>query len=235
MSRRRVLNTRAPDQASELSRLLAEAGFESVESPAITAAYSWEAGELDGVRRDLRAGLFDWVVLPSQNAGRGLEPELNAARVLCGAATASALGISAEVTLERFSAARALEVLRRGLVQSGQHALVPRAAEGREELLDGLRELGVIVSAPVAYRTVAVESAASRLRAGGIDVVTVCSPSAMRSVAPAITPDHFLVCLGETTAEAAREMGLRVDAVAARTSMDALVEAVAQLPTQVVA
>ena len=230
MRRAVVLNSRAAEQAGELSRLLAEAGFEAVEAPAITIAHGWgDATTLEDVRRDLHAGLFDWVVLPSQNAGRAIAPELAGAHVVCGAATAVALGITAEVVLDRFSAAAALEALRLRALP-GQRVLVPRAAEGRDELVDGLRDLDVDVAAPVAYRTLPVEDAANRLRAGGIDVVTACSPSALRSLADAVTADVALVCLGETTAEAARGLGLRVDAVAAQTTMASLVEAVMNLP-----
>ena len=230
MRRAVVLNSRAAEQAGELSRLLAEAGFEPLEAPAITIAHGWgDATTLEDVRRDLHAGLFDWVVLPSQNAGRAIAPELAGAHVVCGAATAVALGITAEVVLDRFSAAAALEALRLRVLP-GQRVLVPRAAEGRDELVDGLRDLDVDVAAPVAYRTVPVEDAANRLRAGGIDVVTACSPSALRSLGGALTADVALVCLGETTADAAREMGLRVDAVAAQTTMASLVEAVMNLP-----
>jgi uroporphyrinogen-III synthase len=220
-----VLNTRAREQAAELSRLLAERGFEPVEAPAIAIVPAWDPVELEAVRGDLRAGRFDWVFLASQNAARGLEPELPAARVVCGAATAQALGILPEIAVDRFSAASALELVRASIAP-GARVLVPRAAEGRDELLDGLRRLGADVLAPVAYRTVPVPDAANRLRAGGLDVVTVCSPSAVRSVASALSHDMLLVCLGETTAAAARDMGLRVDAVAARTSMESLVEAV---------
>jgi uroporphyrinogen-III synthase len=233
VTRRVVLNTRAAAQASELSRLLTQAGFEPVEAPAITIAHGWgDTTTLDDIRRDLRAGLFDWVVLPSQNAGRDIAAELAGARIVCGAATAAALGITPEVVLDRFSAAAALETLRLRVLP-GQRVLVPRAAEGRDELVDGLRVLGVEVTAPVAYRTEPVDAAAKRLHAGGIDVVTVCSPSAVRSVASAINPSVAVVCLGETTAEAARQVGLRVDAVAARTTMDALVHAVRQAVSEV--
>ena len=227
-----VLNTRAQEQAAELSRLLARRGFEPVEAPAIAIVPAWNPVELEAVRRDLRAGRFDWVVLASQNAARGLEPELPAARVVCGAATAQALDILPEIAVDRFSAATALELVRTSIAP-GARVLVPRAAEGRDELLDGLRGLGAEIVAPVAYRTLAVPDAANRLRAGGIDVVTVCSPSAIRSVGAALTGDVPLVCLGETTAATARDLGLRVDAVAARTSMESLVEAVRRLPRPV--
>jgi uroporphyrinogen-III synthase len=217
-----VLNTRPAEQSAELSRLLEREGFEAVAAPAVGIIPAWNDAELASVHQRFES--FDWVVLASQNATHGLEREFLGRRIVCGAATAAALGIIPEVTLTRFSAAAALEALRPYLIR-GQRVLVPRAAEGRDELIDGLRALGAIVEAPVAYRTVAVADAARRLRSGGIDVVTLCSPSAVASVAPAVSLE-LVVCLGETTAAAARDAGLRVDAVAAATSMAALVDAV---------
>jgi uroporphyrinogen-III synthase len=79
-----------------------------------------------------------------------------------------------------------------------------------------------------------MSDAAARLRRGGIDVLTLCSPSAVRSVAGAVDSAPVVVCLGETTAEAARACGLRVDGMAASTSMASLVTAVeAALGTRV--
>jgi uroporphyrinogen-III synthase len=224
-----VLNTRPAEQASELSDLLRAASFDVVEAPAIAIVPAWDASALDQARSHLRGGLFAWVVLASQNAGRGLEDELRAQadRVLCGAATAAALGLELARVLDRFSAAAALKVLR-PLVTSGQRVLVPRAAEGREELVDGLREMGVEVDAPIAYRTVSSGAAAERLRLGDVDVLTLCSPSAVKSIftATAAPREMLVACLGATTADAARAHGVRVDRVADRPTMPALVAAV---------
>jgi uroporphyrinogen-III synthase len=222
-----VLNTRPRDQAAPLSRLLTQAGFEPVDAAAIEIVPAWSFAELESARRELRAGTFDWVILPSQNAGDFLRNDLSTVRVLCGAATAHALKIHSAVALDRFSAAAALKALK-PLIKAGQRILVPHAAEGRDELIDGLKALGGDVRALVAYKSEAVGDAAARLAAGGIDVITVCSPSAVASLLPAISsPQPLLVCLGETTAEAARQAGLRVDAVADKTTMASLVQAVA--------
>jgi uroporphyrinogen-III synthase len=222
----RVLNTRPVEQASELSDLLRAAGFDVVEAPAIAIVPVWDVTSLEQARSQLRGGAFAWVVLASQNAGRGLEDELRAQadRVVCGAATAAALGLDHARVLDHFSAAAALKVLRR-LVASRQRVLVPRAAEGREELVDGLREIDVEVAAPIAYRTVSSDAAAERLRQGDVDVLTLCSPSAVNSV-PALRHEIVVVCLGATTADAARAHGVRVDRVADRPTMPALVAAV---------
>ncbi len=227
MSRPVVLNTRPSEQASELTRCLLAAGLAAVEAPAIAIVPAWDAHAFEQTRRALRDSAFAWVVVASPNAGRGLATELRAqgTRVVCGAATAAALGLAHARTLERFSAAAALDALR---VLGGSHArvLVPRAAEGREELVDGLRELGMHVVAPVAYRTVPTSAAATRLRQGDVDVLTLCSPSAANAVAGCVPERTLAVCLGRTTADAARGAGLRVDCVADRPDMAALVSAI---------
>jgi uroporphyrinogen-III synthase len=212
-----VLNTRPTDQSAELSSLLRAAGFDVVEIPAI---------EIEPVTFTLSANAYDWLVLQSQNAARAL-PTLPRGRIVCGLATARALAVEPAVALERFSATAALDALR-PRVRQGERVLVPRAAEGRDELVDGLRALGVDVEAPICYRTVGRPHAFAD--APAVDVVTLCSPSAVRAVVDGIGRSGLLaarvVCLGETTANAAAEAGLRVDAVARRTSMPSLVAAV---------
>jgi len=219
-----VLNTRPREQAAELSGLLEQAGFSAIEAPAIAIVPAWDPVELEAVRRNLQAGAYSLVVLASQNGAHGLDAELRDVRVMCGAATAAALGLEPLIALQRFSAAAALDAIR-AYLNRADRVLVPRAGEGRDELIDGLRAMDLNVDAPVAYRTVAVENARNRLLDGGIDVLTLCSPSAARSVADAVTGDVVVVWLGQTTAEAARTRGLRVDAVAANTSVPALVAA----------
>jgi uroporphyrinogen-III synthase len=229
-----VLNTRPRDQAAELSRLLTAAGFEVVEAPAIETVPAWDPGELQAVRTDLAAGAYDWVVLPSQNAGRILLEGFGQARLVCGAATAKALGVTPTLALDRFSARAALDAMR-PLVRPGQRILVPRAAEGHLELTDGLVALGARVDAPIAYRTVAVEpsslvNAMARLGTGEVSAITACSPSAINSLLAGVGRETLLttklICLGETTAEAARQVGLRVDGMAEKTTMASLVDAV---------
>jgi uroporphyrinogen-III synthase len=229
-----VLNTRPQDQAAELSRLLREAGFAVVELPVLEIVPAWDPAELEQVAARLQSGAYTWIVLTSQNAARTLLGAVGTAalpteRVICGAATAAALGLDGAITLPRFSAAAALDTLRPRL-RADARMLVPRAAEGREELLDGLHTLGVAVDAPVCYRTQAVPP--DRLAHTRVDVITLCSPSALHALLDAwpraALEQAAIVCLGETTARAVRSAGLTVRAVAAQTSMPSLVEAVCQ-------
>jgi uroporphyrinogen-III synthase/uroporphyrinogen III methyltransferase/synthase len=105
--------------------------------------------------------------------------------------------------------------------------LVPRAAEGRPELVAGLVSAGAEVVAPVAYRTVpappeALAPLADLLEAGRVDAVAFASPSAVKSVAGALGPRAgllgraLLAAIGPTTAEALRAAGLPVGALPAR-------------------
>jgi uroporphyrinogen-III synthase len=156
--------------------------------------------------------------------------------VACGAAAARTLGLPAALIVQPFSAAAALAMLE-DRVPPGARVLVPRAADGRAELIEGLRARGVAVQAPVAYATQPVPDARAALRAASFDVLTLCSPSAVAAVVAApgdassgwLTPRELppvVVCLGETTAAEARRRGLAVAAVAAETTMDSLVASV---------
>jgi len=122
---------------------------------------------------------------------------------------------------------------------AGRAVLVPRAEEGRPELVAGLLRAGAEVCAPVAYRTVAVDvqalqPLADALSAGGLDAITFASPSAVRSVVAALGPDAparlervVLAAIGPTTSGAMRDAGL-VPAVEPETyTVPALADAVA--------
>lgn len=222
-----VLNTRPREQAAELSEALRADGLIPVEAPAIAIEPAWESDRLTATRDALRAGAYAWVILASANAGRALLDDLGQTPVLCGASTAHALGIQPRVTLPRFNASTALAAIAPRL-QPGDRVLLPRAAAGRDELPDGLVALGVDLEAPVAYRTVGCDEAARRLATDGIEVVTVCSPSAVAALAPAVSRLRRLpiVALGDTTASALRARGLTPAAIAERSSMDDLVAAV---------
>jgi uroporphyrinogen-III synthase len=121
----------------------------------------------------------------------------------------------------------------------GRAVLVPRAGEGRPELVDGLRAAGAEVIAPVAYRTVAAPPEAlaplgDLLEHGAVDAVAFASPSAVRSVVAALGPRAALLervllgAIGPTTAAALREAGLAPGAMPAEHTGEALAEALAE-------
>ncbi|MDQ3810770.1 MAG: uroporphyrinogen-III synthase, partial [Chloroflexota bacterium] len=201
----RVLNTRPLEQAAELSALLRAAGFEVVEAPAIEIVPRWADAEMQVIRARLRQGQYTWLVLSSGNAARLLSQALGGqpppVPVLCGETTARTAGLQAAMTLDRFSAAAALEALRPRLAR-GDCVLIPRAQEGRDELVEGLLAHGIRVDAPVLYATRPMPSTAlvALLQGEAIEVVTVCSPSAVQALVTSVgrqwLSERRLVCLG---------------------------------------
>ena len=108
--------------------------------------------------------------------------------------------------------------------------LLPRSEQADRRLPDALAAAGWVVVEVPAYRTVPVRvDSDDAAAAAGADAVVFAAGSAVRAYAEAGLPiSPALVCIGESTAEAAREAGLVVSAVAARPEPAALVEAVIQ-------
>jgi uroporphyrinogen-III synthase len=121
----------------------------------------------------------------------------------------------------------------------GRRVLLPRAAEGRAELLEGLVAAGADVVAATCYRTVAAPASAmaplaDAIADGRIDAVTFASPSAVKSVVAALGTragllEHcVLAAIGPTTAAALEECGLRVTVTPEISTALALADALAR-------
>lgn len=246
LSGRRVLVTRAREQASGLSERLAELGAEPVEFPAIRIRPLEDPASLDRALGQLRA--FDWVVFTSANGVRaaferldllGLDARaFSAARVAAiGPATAEALrerGLRADFVPSAFTSQAMLAELA-PRIGSERRVLLLQADVAPRALADGLAASGAVVENVVAYRTEPDASGRDevqqRLEAGSIDFVTFTSSSTVRnlvaalggSVGPLAGPT--IACIGPVTAATARELGLRVDLVAAVHTIDGLIEA----------
>ncbi|MHB0868145.1 MAG: uroporphyrinogen-III synthase, partial [Chloroflexota bacterium] len=195
-------------------------------------------------------GSYDWIVFTSANGVKALLERLEAlgrdVRALGGArlaaigpATAQALRrcrlhvdlVPSEYVAEEVASA----LISRGV--AGKRVLLPRADLARDVLALDLERAGAVVDDVVAYRTVPAMADLARLReqlAGGeIDVVTFASSSTVRYLvaglgeeARALLARPTIACIGPITAETARELGLRVDVVAAEHTIPGLVEAI---------
>lgn len=117
--------------------------------------------------------------------------------------------------------------------------LLPRAAVARDYLPRVLTEAGARVDDVACYRTVAPDSSdLGRIKAlldgGGIDCVTFTSSSTVRNFAALFDVTELapllvgasIACIGEVTAETAREFGLDVTIQPAETSLSALAKAI---------
>ena len=252
---KRVLVTRSRTQASRMCELLEDAGAIPVELPAIAIAPPEDFAPLEDAVS--RMSSFGWVIFASVNAVGAVFERLeahgrdarafNRARVgAIGPATAAALkqrGIRPDFTPSRSVSSAALEELA-DYQWTGVSVLLPAADIGRDELAEGLSQLGARIERVTAYRTITPPDAAQRARdafAKGIDVVTFTSSSTVRNLlslldTPSSLPEggntrggtlsgSLIACIGPITSATARELGLRVDIEAAEHTVDGLAEA----------
>ena len=242
---RRIVVTRATQQAPALSDKLRELGAEVVEMPATQIARL----DLKPLREAIHhLPTFDWLMFSSQNAvsifWEQLLGEARDARSLAGVkvaavgpATAGALlehGIAVEVIPERFVAEGLLDTLRARDDIAQSKVLYVTAEGARDVLPRGLRELNADVTLIEAYRSIAdgegADRLAKQLEADKIDLITFTSGSAVRGFVDAVGADLAqkvpAASMGEQTSAALREAGIEVKAEAEESTLDGLVAAV---------
>lgn len=226
--RPRVVVTRARDQAESLIRGFEAAGARVELLPLIEVGDPRETGPLDEALAHLDT--FSWVVFASTNAVDAVvrrrpppwPEDLRVAAV--GPATRAALadvGVRCDlVARERTGEGLARELadtVGPGSGPTSERVLLPRAADGRHELPNGLREAGFDVVAVEAYRKlrpVAARAAAHRLFEKEVGWVTATSPRIARELAALFGPtwpdrrsELRALSIGPTTTRALREIG----------------------------
>src|SRR5216117_551270 len=249
---RRIVVTRAREQAGELARALEARGAEPVLAPVIRIQPLENLGALRAALTGLSA--YRWVVFTSQNAVQivfdrlvawGLTPRVFSTTSVAaiGTATAEALtvrGVVPALVPEEFVAESLADALLRhgGGTLAGARVLIPSAEDAREVLATTLRQHAAEVETIAVYRTVPVQSDLSALaadiRGGRVDAVTFTSSSTVRSfvdlVGPAAATSGGFVAatIGPVTAGTARELGLRDIIEADPHTVDGLVDALAR-------
>jgi len=230
---RRIVVTRAREQAGDLVRALEERGAVAVLAPVIRIQPVENLAVLRGALTALSA--YRWVVFTSQNAVQivfdrlvawGLTPRVFASTSVAaiGTSTAEALtvkGVVPALVPPEFVA----EALAEALIQHsrgslvGARVLIPSAEDAREALAAGLRQAGAAVDALPVYKTVAAQTdlrgVADDIIGGRIDAVTFTSASTVRCFVDLIGPEvatsgRFVAAtIGPVTGGTARELGLR--------------------------
>jgi uroporphyrinogen III methyltransferase/synthase len=244
---KRIVVTRAREQASDFVEALRARGAEAVEFPLIRtvppqdgyAALDEEIGQI---------GEFAWVCFASAPSVRAFFARLTAAGrdardlagirlAAVGPATALALqaqGVHADFQPQEATGAALGDELP-GEV-AGKRILLPRASEGEEGLAERLMERGARVTSAVAYQTVldgtGAESVRERLAEGSLDVVTFTSSSTVKNFAAALgigsqgLGNVVIACIGPSTAKTATDMlGREPDVVAADHTIPGLMAA----------
>lgn len=236
---RRVVVTRAREQASELADRLRDLGAAVVEVPAIAIAGPADGGAaLAEAATAVSAGRYRWVVVTSPNGARRFLACLRDARDLggvrvaaMGPGTAAALlagGIRADLVPDRFVGEALLEVFP-DPPPGGGRALLARAAVARDLVPEGLRRRGWDVDVVEAYRTVAGRPTTAQLEAvERSDAVTFTSSSTVERFLDVLGDGRvppLVACIGPITAATARRHGLDVDVVADEHTIAGLVTA----------
>ncbi len=114
---------------------------------------------------------------------------------------------------------------------TGKKVLLPRAKEGRPEIVDVLRSLGATVSDIALYETVPVEPSTEAMAeiTAGVNVLTFTSPSTAINfydmVDRSAVAYAVVACIGPTTANAVRTLGVQVDVVPSSYTVNDMVDA----------
>lgn len=242
---KRIVVTRASDQAPALSGRLRELGAEVLEVPAVRIARL----DLEPLRSALETLTdYDWIVFTSRNgvslfweqllsSGRDARSLAGIRIAAVGAATAGALlehGIAVDVIPERFVAEGLIEALRERADMAGASVLHVGAEGARDALRTGLGELGATVTLLPVYRSVPQPEGGENLRAalehGDVDLVTLTSASAVAGLVDAVGADAATrapaASIGPITSDAARTAGLDVTVEAKESTIDGLVDAI---------
>ena len=249
---KRILMTRAKEQAGELAALLAGHGAEAIEAPTINIVPPIDWAPVD--QAISRIGTYDWIIFTSVNGvdrfmnrvrAKGLDARCLAGRRLCciGPRTAQELenfGVKADLIPADYQAEGVLEAL------AGEHLkqvrfLIPRAEVARELLPEELRAQGAHVDVVPVYRTITPAQHDAEWRQLLLDhrihVVTFTSSSTVKNFVTmlggvdAVRPllqSITIACIGPITAKTAEEYGLTVSIMPRENTIPALVDAIAR-------
>jgi len=249
---KRIVITRAPEQARELVDSLEELGAEVALLPMVSFAPPPDWRTLDEQLRQLAS--FDALVFLSTNAvayifDRCAELGIQCERLLSedrfvgavGPATARALqekGVDVSyVTKKGTGEALVREI---GPSLAGRRVLLPRSDRGDEHIPNALRAMGARVTEVVAYRTVGPPAVdpeiLDRMRRAEIDAIVFASPSAVHTFAraigesdlPALSTRVAFLAIGPTTAAAMRSSGASVRIKAQESSASGIAKALVQ-------
>ena len=252
---RRIIVTRAKEQAYDLVERLVDLGAEPIESATIPIAPPVDLEPLDDACA--RVESFDWIVFTSVNgveyflrrlvAGRGDVRNLKGVRLCAiGPATAERLtrhGIKVDLVPEEHRSEAVVGILCAKDNLRGKRVLLPRADLAREVLPRELQAAGALVENVTAYRTIfeSLEQPGApdiykMLLERRIDAVTFTSASTVRSFAQQLGAEPaadllqttVVAAIGPVTAEAAKQLNIKTDVMPSTYTIPALVDALVE-------
>jgi uroporphyrinogen III methyltransferase / synthase len=247
----RVLVPRTKEQAGALSARLRGYGSVPEEVPTISVEPPRNPLQMDKAIRGLVEGRYEWIAFTSVNAVKAVREKFDE----YGLDARAFSGLKIAAVGEKTAAAIEAWGLRADLVPSGEQSaaglledwppfddlldpinrvFLPRADIATETLVAGLLDLGWEVDDVTAYRTVRATPppAPTReaIKTGKFDAVVFTSSSTVRNLVGIAGKPHastIIAVIGPATAKTAEEHGLRVDVLAPKPSVEAVVDALA--------
>lgn len=241
-----IVITRPERQADDLAVLLEREGARTINFPAIKITSPQDWSGLDAALNKLDT--YNWLIFTSANGvqyffARLLElnrdiRELKGIKICCiGPATAKQItgrGIKVDLVPQKFIAEGILKSFGEINLKE-QKILLPRAAEARDILPEGLKKMGAAVDVVTAYETVnsgkKKEELEKLIKGNEIDVITFTSSSTVTNFLKIMGKDYIfppqtkIACIGPVTEATARKAGLNVDIQQEEYTMDGLVQA----------
>jgi uroporphyrinogen III methyltransferase/synthase len=242
---KRIVVTRAREQADALGSALNALGAGVIELPTIEIRPPEDAGPLDRAIAELHS--YDWLIFTSANGVRFFVERLDDLRKL--RAKICAIGPATKAAVEALHVKVDLmgkEYVAEGLVEAfaahdlaGKRVLLPRAAVARDLVPAELAKRGARVDVVDAYRTVAPAGLERHVRevfARRPDCITFTSSSTVRNFVEAAGAAALegvrVASIGPITTATARDLGVAVSAQAQPFTVEGLVEAVLGMYTE---
>ncbi|MCA9958328.1 MAG: uroporphyrinogen-III synthase [Anaerolineales bacterium] len=235
----RIVVTRSREQADEFASRLTAAGFTPLIFPVIEFA-AMPTEPLDATLDQLAQ--YDWLVFTSVNAVEFFFRRVHERNGIVGGVAVAAVGSATAAKLAEYDIAPDFmpdeftgAQLALGLGDlRGKRVLLPRARQGRPEIVALMRQQGAVVDDVALYETVTAVATPTALAtlAAGFEAITFTSPSSVRNflklaVSPRLTPvldAAVIACIGPVTAEEAAKFNLRVDLVPDEYTIEGLVQ-----------
>jgi len=244
---RRIVVTRAREQADALTARLEALGAHAIELPTIEIRPAADPAPLDRAIANLAA--YDWLIFTSATGVRCFIDRLDGSAAdwrslrarICAIGPATRAAIEAlHLKVDLMGAEYVAEGLLAAFADydlAGKRILLPRAAVARDLVPVELSRRGAQVDVVEAYRTVMPEDAPARAAevfARKPDWITFTSSSTVQNFVTAAGAAALkgvkVASIGPVTSQTARALGIQVTVEAASFTIDGLVEAILQTP-----
>ena len=242
---KRIVVTRAREQADTLAARLSALGAAVIELPTIEIQPPADPGPLDRAIAELP--YYDWLIFTSANGVKAFIERLPDLRALRGKicaigpatrAAVEALHLVVDLMGEQYVAESLVEAFAREAL-GGKRVLLPRAAVARDLVPVELARRGAQVNVVEAYRTVAPDDLSGKIHDAWThkpDCITFTSSSTVKNFVAAAGAAPLegvnVVSIGPVTTQTARDLGVAVAAQARVYTVEGLVEALVGLYTE---